>query len=485
MRQTLRASFLVTVLAATLLPAAPASAQIFRVTIRTDPVPGACNATCSLREAVIAANAAPGPDVIRLPKGRIELARAGVGEDAGATGDLDVTETLTIVGKGMGRTVVDGNDVDRVFDASAGTFTLRRLTVTGGFVDTGGATAYGGGIRSWGATLSLHEVTVRGNEAADSGGGVAGFTVAIDQSSIVRNHAEYSGAVDASDSTITNSLLQGNMADLSGGAMMLFFGTSAELHNTTVASNTSGWNAGGIGLDTGTVSLQNATLVGNHTDGIAGAPGGNGGGIQNNVGTFTVENTIIAGNSDGAPTAAPDCSGDVTSNGYSLVADQTGCSLTAGTGDLPAGSNPRLRSLANNGGPTKTVALRPGSPARDAGAGCPSADQRGVPRSLGGGCDVGAYELVSCFGRIVNRVGTARRDVLRGTGGRDGFLGFAGRDRLIGKGGSDGLCGHGGKDFLEGGPGGDRLDGGPGRDLCDGGPGRDRARSCERRREIP
>jgi len=478
-RHALRLSLLVALVATLLLPAAPASAQVLRVTILGDPAPGPCDDRCSLREAVIAANASPGPDVIRLPKGRIELARTGAGEDAAATGDLDVTDSLTIIGKGTGRTVVDGNDLDRVFDASSGTFVLRRLTVTGGESDNGG------GIRSWGATLQLRGVAVTGNEAADNGGGIAGFTVEIHRSLIARNRADYSGAVDSSNSTITDSLLERNRATFTGGAIALFFGTSTELRNTTVAGNTSGWNAGAIGLDTGTVSLLNVTVVGNHTDGLAGAPGGNGGGVQNNVGAFTIQNSIVSGNTDGAATKANDCSGDVTSDGNSLVFDQTGCNLTAGTGDLPAGTDPRLRPLANNGGSTKTHALRPGSPARNAGAACLSPDQRGVPRSLGGACDIGAYELVTCFGRIVNRVGTPKRDVLRGTGGRDGFLGLGGRDRLIGKGGSDGLCGNGGRDTLEGGPGKDRLDGGPGRDVCVGGPGRDRARSCERRSEIP
>lgn len=479
-RKMLRHCLILFTLAAILLPASPAAAQVFRVTITGDPAPEDCDARCSLREAIIAANASPGPDVIRLPKGRIELARAGAGEDAAATGDLDVTETLTILGKGMGKTVVDANALDRVFDAPSGIFVLRRLTITGGDADAGG------GIRSWGATLRLREVAVRGNAAASEGGGVNGFTVNVDRSLFAGNTTESSsGAISASDASITNSLFLGNHADLSGGVTTLFFGTSIEFRDTTLTANSATRSAGAIGIDTGTVSLRGVTVVGNRTDGDAGAPGGNGGGIQNNAGTFTIRNTIIAGNTDGAATAAPDCAGDVTSMGASLVRDQTGCTLTAGPGDLSDGTDPRLRPLANNGGPTKTMALRPGSPARNAGDGCEPKDQRGVPRSLGGACDIGAYELVTCFGTVVNRVGTAGPDVLRGTGQRDGLLGLGGRDRLIGKRGSDGLCGGGGRDTLKGGPGKDRLEGGPGRDLCDGGPGRDRARSCDRRTRIP
>jgi hypothetical protein len=53
-------------------------------------------------------------------------------------------------------------------------------------------------------------------------------------------------------------------------------------------------------------------------------------------------------------------------------------------------ADPLLDPLADNGGPTETMALRAGSPAIDLGSGCPPRDQRGVPRA--GVCDSGAYE---------------------------------------------------------------------------------------------
>jgi hypothetical protein len=110
----------------------------------------------------------------------------------------------------------------------------------------------------------------------------------------------------------------------------------------------------------------------------------------------SLKNTIVAHNT--APTAA-DCSGAVSSQGHNLDSDGS-CAL-GGSGDL-SGVDPKLGPLQDNGGPTRTQALLPGSPAIDAGdaLGCPPTDQRGTARPQDGDgsgpavCDVGAYELV-------------------------------------------------------------------------------------------
>ena len=99
-----------------------------------------------------------------------------------------------------------------------------------------------------------------------------------------------------------------------------------------------------------------------------------------------VRNSIVAGNT------ASDCSGPLTSAGYNLIGSTAGCTYTPGAGDQ-IGVDPRLATLANNGGPTQTIALLPGSAAIDAGdpAGCLGAggrplttDQRGAPRPQDG-----------------------------------------------------------------------------------------------------
>ena len=71
----------------------------------------------------------------------------------------------------------------------------------------------------------------------------------------------------------------------------------------------------------------------------------------------------------------------------------TGC-LFNGPGDR-RNANPLLGALRNNGGQTDTQALGSGSPAIDAGLGCPATDQRGVGRPLGPACDIGAFEAAA------------------------------------------------------------------------------------------
>ncbi len=226
----------------------------------------------------------------------------------------------------------------------------------------------------------------------------------------------------------------------------------------------------------------------------------------------TLKHTILAGNNSGG--GPPDCSeqpaGQVTSQGSNIVGNVTGCAFPPGAGDqvgtAAAPIDPLLGGEFFYGGALQTLytlPLRPGSPAINAGSGepadCQGVDARGVPRKLGGRCDIGAYERVRCGGVIVNRVGTPGADRLAAGGiapptEADGFVGLKGKDLVRGDTGNDGLCGNegsdklkgaGGKDTLEGASGRDRLLGGPGRDKCVGGPGKDKANGCEVKRSIP
>jgi hypothetical protein len=105
-------------------------------------------------------------------------------------------------------------------------------------------------------------------------------------------------------------------------------------------------------------------------------------------------NTIIALNSG----VAPDVCGTFTSQGYNLIAVTNGSSGFPGTGDRVGSSgaplDPKIGPLADNGGPTFTRALLPGSPAIDAGTaiGVLPTDQRGLLRPQGPGVDIGAFE---------------------------------------------------------------------------------------------
>ena len=176
-------------------------------------------------------------------------------------------------------------------------------------------------------------------------------------------------------------------------------------------------NTATVSIKHGTISLNNAQAgnTGVNTPGVNKPPQlvaeGTGGGIRVGPGSVTLENTIIAGNTaanglgdtTGAPTPGPNVDGAVTSNGHNLLGIATEATGFTGTGDQ-TGVDPMLMPLADNGGPTQTMALSVGSPAIDSGvAAGASFDQRGKPRTFddpgvvnaatSDGTDIGAFEL--------------------------------------------------------------------------------------------
>jgi CSLREA domain-containing protein len=351
-----------------LAAAANAHAATFTVTRTDDPVPGACDSDCSLREAVRAVDAGSGGDAIAIPAGRFRLTIAGTGEDAAATGDLDLTKSITITGAGARQTVIDGSGIDRVFDVASGvTALIADVTVTGGLVDGGG-----GGIASAG-TLTLLRDTIANNEAIaagnNAGGGLdsAGI-LAVTQSTISENRAYNGGGIHLSGTaTIADSTIAGNRA---GG----------------LGSNGDG---GGIsGSAVSSLILTGSTVADNHAFNGAGS----GGGID--VPAVTLRSSIVASNraheTNGSASYVDNCSHAATSNGHNL-SDGHDCGLTA-TGDRQD-VDPRLGLLQDNGGPTETEALLAGSPAIDAGDTCGALDQRGTTRPRGSSCDIGPYEF--------------------------------------------------------------------------------------------
>jgi hypothetical protein len=187
-------------------------------------------------------------------------------------------------------------------------------------------------------------------------------------------------------------MLSGNTSMSGAGGIANGGGATANISNTTISGNVnSGFQGGGI-INDGTLTLSNSTVAGNSAD-------GRGGGIhEGSLGSLNVINTIIANNAGG------NCSifsGSFVSLGHNLSND-TSCPLSA-SGDL-VNTDPQLGPLQDNGGPTLTHALQPGSPAIDAipvGActdkyGNPiTTDQRGVVRPQGSACDIGAFETES------------------------------------------------------------------------------------------
>jgi CSLREA domain-containing protein len=306
---------------------------------------------------------------------------------------------------------VGGNTADR---SNGGIGNLGTMEIVDSAVVDNIATRefHGGIFNDTGATLTLVNSTVSGNTAGRSVGGISNLrTMLIVDSSVTDNVAtgEFNGGIfNGAGATLTlvNSAVRGNRANRSNGGIgnegtMEILGSSIvgnaavrefnggifnatgatlTLMNSTVSGNTANFSFGGA-FSLGTLELVNSTVSDNHARVNGGLSG-----------SVTLRNSIVAGN------AGRQCMGAVVSAGHNLDSDDT-CNLTE-AGDMPA-VDPMLGPLADNGGPTETHALLPGSPAIDAIAeadcvdlaGNPVAeDQRGVDRPHGLGCDIGAFE---------------------------------------------------------------------------------------------
>ncbi len=349
-------------------PHVSAAAATFTVTRADDPAPNGCAANdCSLREAVLAANAGSGGDTIVLPAGHYRLGIAGLGEQAAATGDLDLTKSVTITGAGARWTVVDAMRIDRAFEVLGGaTVLISDMTITGGVTDDNGA-----GIDSAG-TLTLVRDAVVGNRTTGvaNGGaiGSAGPSLTITQSTLAGNVAYNGGAIHYGQMlAVTNSTISGNTAggpglNGGGGGISGTTGSTALIKSSTITGNQAfnGPDSGG-GIDSPAVTLQNSIVSDNR-------------GYETNLSAAYSDN----------------CASAATSQGHNL-SDDTTCELTNATDHQ--GVPVPLGPLTDNGGPTDTQAPAPGTIAVGAGAGCPATDQRGVSRPRGTACDIGAYEV--------------------------------------------------------------------------------------------
>lgn len=407
----------------------------YRVTRSDDRAGSTCaDGDCSLREAISAANAAPGAVVIPAGTYRIEL--AGAGEDANASGDFDLRAPMALYGESAGATIVDGNGLDRVFhlDPSGTGLTQGRLTAhfadltirggqTTGFSSGAGlfsnsgngflslervavrdnvSIANGGGIQA-GMRGFLREVLVQGNSAAGSGGGInlsgsaSGWNFDLVGSAVVGNSATGTGTSGTGGGINSTQLLR--------------------ISNSTIDGNQANHSGGGINVDgaNGELALYGVTLTHNRSDAEANGAGSGGGLRFNGSKTSTIRHSVLAFNVDptnpGAAIFGPDCSKNNTATlniGYSLVSDRRGSCSYAGSGNLLDADPGFDGQLGDHGGPTPTLLPLATSPLVDAGdeAGCrdflPAPrrfDQRGIghARTVDGGsgaarCDIGAVE---------------------------------------------------------------------------------------------
>ena len=360
-------------------------AATFTVTKTADTNDGTCDADCSLREAIITANAAAGADVITLPAGTYILSIAGPGEIEAATGDLNINDDLTINGADSSTTVIDGGGLDRVFQLSG--FTPPIMAIQEVTIQNGLAVAGGGISIAAGANLIINRIVVRTNKASVGGGIRNDGTLSVRNCTFFDNEATGNGVGggaihNAGVLTVESSTFENNDALLGqGGAIKIVeLNASLNIENSTFTGNGA---QQALYVGGGTVIVNNCTFAGNVR------------GVAVVSGSMTISNTIIA---DSDP--ATNCSGTFTSGGHNLSSDNSCAANLTGPGDLN-NTDPVLGALADNGGPTRTHALLTGSPAIDAGdnVGCSSTDQRGFVRPKDGDrdcnalCDIGAYEF--------------------------------------------------------------------------------------------
>jgi Ca2+-binding RTX toxin-like protein len=171
----------------------------------------------------------------------------------------------------------------------------------------------------------------------------------------------------------------------------------------------------------------------------------------------------VAGNTSSGP--GPDIDGTITSSdGHNILGSGVAGTVAGDLFNIPA-AQLFAGGLAENGGPTQTVALlgAAANPALFHGAGGPATDQRVEPRPAAAGTapDAGAFELQQ---RPATVLGSARSETLTGTGAGDHLRGLGGDDRLLGRAEDDRLEGGDGDDRIVGGAGGDLLLGGGGAD---------------------
>lgn len=320
---------------------------------------------CALREAVLAADALPGADIVHVPPGVYELT-LGREDPVSFSGELDIEDDLEIMAPSGAVIVGSGTSNAPIFHIDEAAVRLDGLTVTGGRYCCGAA------FVMFKADVVLEHCWITGNEGTSDSGGIefAGGRLEIVNSTISDNTATRRGGAIQRNSFITapaflivrNSTISGNSAREGGAISSFGGGGDIRIENSTIAGNP----VRNFGSVIFAFSGKTPTFVNSILEG--------------DCSYFTLPPISEGGNVDGP--------------------GETFCNLDQPT-DLPAQPNLGLLPLGDYGGPTPTHALSPASPATDRAlaAACPDADQRGMPRPVDGNgdgiaqCDAGAVEL--------------------------------------------------------------------------------------------
>ncbi|MCA9774804.1 MAG: CSLREA domain-containing protein, partial [Myxococcales bacterium] len=286
------------------------------------PSPNPCftGGVCTLRAAIVAANSDLAADTIVVPDGTYELGMAGRNEDAGLTGDLDVTGPVVIEGAGAGATVIDARGIDRVLSvlgpgdpaarcqAYCAQFpdrcdeclpdTLMRATLRGLTIRGGQAQGPGGGILSNNSRLRLEDARVEDCATEPSpfgyfhsGGGIdsTGELILV-RSEIVRNRVGSPGEPSSAQNVgggihhsgfvgytrfagltaleIRESVIAENYAPR-GGGVAAFGSLPLRIVDSAIRGNRAA-DSGGIYAETYAIEIERSTIARNVADSVAG-----------------------------------------------------------------------------------------------------------------------------------------------------------------------------------------------------------------------
>ena len=308
-----------------MLPAQAASLQTTFVVTTADDDFIADNGTCSLREALYAANtnqaydacpAGGANDTIQLAAANYRLTRTGMNDETGVLGDLDILSDLTITGVSSATTIIDGMESDRVLDIYTATVTLNNLQIRNGFVDNDDELGryYGHGILQRYGNLQIQSSLIERNGllrstmlANNYGGGIASLngTLSIVDSTIRSNALrsyvdgfdEGSGHgaglyISSQAVTITNSLFDNNQRGF-GPAIYMIKGNLSLLNSVIQRSSDSHQTSAAINVLGGQLRITGGGLLNNTPQGLS----------LRGASSATLADTTFVGNGSSDPNA--------------------------------------------------------------------------------------------------------------------------------------------------------------------------------------
>ncbi len=378
----------------------------------------------SLREAVVIANNNPGVDTITFDP-TVFFSTQAINL---SLGEIAFSEAATVVGLGTGLVTINAKSASRVFSMKAApngsNFAISNLTVTGGSATTGG------GIYGFTSNLDLNNCVISGNKATQLGAGVDTVgNLTATRCLITLNSGGASALRILGTTTLLDCTISGNTALHGAGLSVYGFLT---VDSCTFSGNTATGTVGGGAIEQTSLLFsvfRNCTISGNSA--LSGNGGGvlfthagafpdfqnctitansaaSGGGIACQLGSGSIDlvSSIVSGNFAGV---SADFFTPGTVNALvSLIGTDAGiATFTPDSFTMTnLGKSPMLAPLANNGGPTMTHALLPGSPAINNGSN-PAAlafDQRGIgfARNVNGAVDIGAFEIQTLPAKITS-----------------------------------------------------------------------------------